>query len=154
MVASTGKLPAGIYYVSATAYLSVAPGDVTAACWIAKASAPNDQFSLGVGLAGDYTVAETAAMNVSAGGTLQETCDTGGSGSVAVDAGIIAIRVLFLKPQVKKKSRQDGLSWVSFPRAPMVSGWPDWSNRYGSTRRRSRRGRQRASGQSPRSRRS
>lgn len=94
VVASTGKLPAGIYYVSATAYLAVATHDVTAACWIAKASAPKDRFNLGAGLAGNYTVAETAAVKISAGDALQELCDTGGSGSIAVDAGIIAIRVL------------------------------------------------------------
>lgn len=94
VVARTGKLPAGIYYVSATAYLAVATGDVTASCWIAKASAPRNRFSLGAGLAGDYTVAETAAVKVRAGDSLQEICDSGGSGSSAVDAGIIAIRVL------------------------------------------------------------
>ncbi|HYK30685.1 MAG TPA: hypothetical protein VEV63_01950 [Streptosporangiaceae bacterium] len=93
-VASTGKLPAGTYYVSATAYLSVPTHDVTAACWIAKASAPSNRFNLGAGLVGDYTVAETAAVNVSSGDALQEMCDTGGTGSIAVDAGIVAIRVL------------------------------------------------------------
>ena len=47
-----------------------------------------------------------------------------------------------------------GLCCVSFPRAPMVCGWPAWSSRHGSARRRSRRARHRASGQRPRSRRS
>jgi hypothetical protein len=94
VVASTGKLPAGTYYVSATAYLSVATDDITAACWIAKASAPKNRLNLGAGLTGDYTVAETAAVKLTARDTLQEICDTGGSGSTAVDAGLIAIRIL------------------------------------------------------------
>jgi hypothetical protein len=44
---------------------------------------------------GVFSVAETAAVTVPSGGILQEGCATGGNnGSVAEDAGIIAIRVL------------------------------------------------------------
>jgi hypothetical protein len=100
VVAFTGLLPAGTYYVSATATLAVAPGDGFGDCWIAKESAPNSEFNVGsTGQEGEYTVAETAAVTVTIGATLEELCDTGGSnGSTAVDAGIIAIRVLSSSP--------------------------------------------------------
>lgn len=96
IVASTGKLPAGTYYVSATADLAVATGDIAGSCWIAKGSAPAAQINTGTaGQAGHFAVAETAAVPVTAGDTLVEICVADGSnGSVALDAGIIAIRVL------------------------------------------------------------
>ena len=96
VVASTGRLPAGTYYVSATALLWVTAGDLYVDCYIVKGSAPDFGINEGsVGQEGEFTVAETAAVTVTAGDTLEEACLTGGSnGSFANDAGIIAIRVL------------------------------------------------------------
>jgi hypothetical protein len=96
VVASTGKLPAGNYYVSATALLFVATGDINGICWIAKGSAPGTAINLGgFNQEGFFTTAETAAVPVTAAETLEEVCQTAGThGSFANDAGIIAIRVL------------------------------------------------------------
>ena len=96
VVASTGKLPAGTYYVSASATLTVATGDGFGFCWIAQGSAPGTALNLGAASQeGEFAVAEAAAVPMTAGDTLQELCETNGAnGSVAVDAGIIAIRVL------------------------------------------------------------
>lgn len=96
LVAATGKLPAGTYYVTATALLVIAPGDSHGTCWIARASDPTIMINLGgAGQEGEYQAAETAAVTVAAGDSLQELCDTAGTnGSLAADAGIVAIRVL------------------------------------------------------------
>ena len=95
-VAGTGKLRAGTYYVTATAELNVATGDGFGLCYIAKGSAATVEINEGGALQeGTFTVAETAAVRVTSGATLQETCQTNGNhGSTAGDAGIIAIRVL------------------------------------------------------------
>ena len=97
VVAGTGKLPAGTYYVTATADLSVASGDSFGMCWIAKGSAPTvNKYNEGtVGQESFSTVAETAAVKARAGDTLDEVCQTNGTnGSVAQDDGLIAIRIL------------------------------------------------------------
>ena len=95
VVASTGKLPAGTYYVTATATLQVQNGDMGADCAIEKGSAPATPITVGGGPQGNYSVAETAAVTVAAGDTLLEKCVTfGNNGSVAYDAGVLAIRVL------------------------------------------------------------
>jgi hypothetical protein len=94
-VASTGKLAAGTYYVTATADLVVAAGDVFGLCYIAKGSASATRLNEGGTAEGTSTVAETAAVPVTAGDTLEEICLTNGTnGSFASDAGILAIRVL------------------------------------------------------------
>jgi hypothetical protein len=98
VVASTGPLRPGTYYVSATAELFVVTGDGQGGCWIATGSAPDTIINLGrESLPNNIvTVGETAAVTVTAGQTLEELCDTlgGTSGSTADDAGIIAIRIL------------------------------------------------------------
>jgi hypothetical protein len=98
IVASTGPLHSGTYYVSATAKLFVVTGDGEGGCWIATSSAPDTMINLGrESLPNNIvTVGETAAVSVTAGQTLEELCDTDGStsGSTADDAGIVAIRVL------------------------------------------------------------
>ena len=96
-VASTQSLRAGTYYVTATASVTIAPGDSNAICWIAKGSAPGTKINWGeVDQEGVFTVAETAAVKVTAGDILQEICLAGGdNGSYAIDAGIVAIRVAF-----------------------------------------------------------
>jgi hypothetical protein len=96
VVARTGKLPVGTYYVTATAELNVTTGDGFGLCYITKGSAPGLELNEGGALQeGTFTVAETAAVPVTAGDTLDEICKANGShGSTAGDAGIIAIRVL------------------------------------------------------------
>jgi len=96
VVAVTGKLPAGTYYVTATAMLDVVSGDIAGECYIAKGSALSSVLNAGFfDQEGIYTVAETAAVPVTAGDTLAEVCGTSGTaGSFADNAGIIAIRVL------------------------------------------------------------
>jgi len=97
VVASTGKLPAGTYYVTATAFLSIADGDGPVSCWIAKATAPSVSYSAG-GFGqqgGEFTAAETAAVKVTAGDALEELCSKYGTNDgLAINAGIVAIRVL------------------------------------------------------------
>lgn len=99
VVVSTGPLPAGTYYVTATALLVVQAGDVGGFCRVVKNSGSGTGVS-GLGGArqeGYVQAAETTAVAVSSGDTLGELCAIAGannSGSVAYDAGIIAIRIL------------------------------------------------------------
>jgi hypothetical protein len=68
VVASTGTLPAGTYYVTATAFLLVAAGDQLGICYIAKGSAPNTELSAGGAVQeGEFTAAKTVAVPVTAG---------------------------------------------------------------------------------------
>jgi hypothetical protein len=95
-VASTGALAAGTYYVNATALLNVASGDSFGFCYIARGS---DTAAVSYGGAtqqqGWLQAAETAAVSIVSGDTLQEWCYSGGTnGSFAYDTGITAIRVL------------------------------------------------------------
>lgn len=96
-IAATGPLPAGTYYVTATALLNVNSSDHAGFCYIAKASNPGGVISIGGGEQIGYVqAAETAAVSVAAGDALQEWCYADGtvSGSYAFNAGITAIRVL------------------------------------------------------------
>jgi hypothetical protein len=95
LVAGTGNLPAGIYYVTATADLIVQEADGGADCFISKGSAALSGVSQGnIGQPGIFTLTETAAVRIKANDTLQEHCVTGGNnGSVAIDAGITAVRI-------------------------------------------------------------
>ena len=94
-VAGTGPLPAGTYYVTATALIDLTVGDFEGQCSIFK----NHGFAGGVG-GGDGTsfvqAAESAAIQLTSGSTLQEYCDVEGTGdgSEAIDGSIIAIRIL------------------------------------------------------------
>jgi hypothetical protein len=96
MVASTGTLPAGTYYATATAFMDL-PGGGEGTCWIITGSNPAAALATGGGSGSQQQAAETVAVSVTAGDTLQEWClvDTvsEGSGS-ASDAGITAIRIL------------------------------------------------------------
>jgi len=100
MVASTGPLPPGTYYVTATAFLFLGQGNTTPTyCYIAKGSnpSPGGALSYGGGAATYVQAAETAAAAVTAGDTLQEWCYINASGSSnanANNAGITAIRIL------------------------------------------------------------
>ncbi len=99
-VAGTGALPAGTYYVTATAWLDLIAGDNYGLCYIARGSAPFAQLTTGGGNSpgGHLQAAETIAVTVKAGDSLQEWCYAGGSnGSAAINAAITAIRILSSK---------------------------------------------------------
>ena len=110
IVASTGPLHPGTYYVAATAELFVVTADGEGGCWIATGSAPDTMINLGrESLPNNIvTVGETAAVSVTAGTTMEELCDTEGStsGSTADDAGIIAIRILSSSKALPSQSRR------------------------------------------------
>jgi hypothetical protein len=96
IVASTGPLRTGTYYVTGTAMIHVAPGDGYGGCWITKGSTFSDEYADGQQQQeGMITVAETTAISVSGGDNLQEVCYSGGyNGSYLWNAGLTAIRVL------------------------------------------------------------
>jgi hypothetical protein len=86
-VATTGALPAGTYYVSATALLYA--GGKPAYCQIDA-----DPPSLGGGDSPGYTqAAETTVVTVPANARLSEQCYGSGTAQFAYDAAIIAIRI-------------------------------------------------------------
>lgn len=97
VVASTGALTAGTYYVTATALID-GVGGAESTCWITTGSNPTQALATGGGSYGaQQQAAETVAAFVAAHDTLQEWCEgiTGGAGqATAYDAGIIAIRIL------------------------------------------------------------
>jgi hypothetical protein len=94
-VASTGSLSAGTYYVNATALLDIASADTDGFCFITKGSSVSPINWGGGDQTGFMQAAETAAVQVNAGDTLQEWCESGGTGgSFAYNAAITAIRVL------------------------------------------------------------
>jgi hypothetical protein len=99
VIASTGALPAGTYYVTATAMLFVGGGDQFGFCDTLRGS-DGTIIARGGGsvLSGGnfLQAAATAAVSVTAGDKLQEQCWVGGTSntSTAYNAGITAIRVL------------------------------------------------------------
>jgi hypothetical protein len=96
-VTGTGRLPAGTYYVTATALIDLTTGDTGATCFIEKDNDINAQYSLGGASGSNFVqVAGTVAVLLKKGDTMHETCivDGSNSGSEAIDAGITAIRVL------------------------------------------------------------
>ena len=94
-VAGTGPLPAGIYYVTATALIDLTVGDFAGQCSIFR----NGAFAGVVG-GGDGTnfvqAAETLTIQLKRADTLQEDCSASGTGdgSEAIDGSIVAIRIL------------------------------------------------------------
>jgi hypothetical protein len=105
LITQTGFLPAGTYYVTATAALSLNAGtSELGICWIAKGSdnthAQIERGSMGfqgnpVDTAQDGSVVETVAVKVNTNDSLQQWCVAGPSGGVVDDAGITAIRIAF-----------------------------------------------------------
>jgi hypothetical protein len=88
-VASTGSLPAGTYYVSATALLYT-NGDEPAYCEIGTARVTN----YGGGANADYAqAAETLVATVPPGTVLAESCVGDGTGQYVYNAAIMAIRI-------------------------------------------------------------
>lgn len=95
-VASTGALAAGTYYATATALMDVPSGNVFGFCILTKAST-GAAIAWGGGDqpgSGYMTAAETAAVQVNAGDSLQERCESANTGSSAFNAGITAVRIL------------------------------------------------------------
>jgi hypothetical protein len=94
-VAGTGPLPAGTYYVTATAMIDLTVGDFEGQCSIFT----NHDFAGAAG-GGDGTnfvqAAESLTIQLKNGSTLQEYCDVSGTGdgSEAINGSIIAIRIL------------------------------------------------------------
>jgi hypothetical protein len=95
VVAATGPLRAGMYYVSASGELFINPSDIDAFCWIARSSSQGTRLAQSyVAGSGDFPVAEVSAASVTAGDTLQEVCVAGGNtGSAVSGADIFAIRI-------------------------------------------------------------
>jgi hypothetical protein len=70
---STGKLPAGTYYVTATAQLDLATGDPAGECFITLNKDTSDDLMLGGDSGGPIvTASETVGVVVPRNGTLQE----------------------------------------------------------------------------------
>jgi hypothetical protein len=94
-VAGTGPLPAGTYYVTATALIDLTTGDFAGQCSIFR-----DHGFAGVAGGGDGTsfvqAAESLTIQLNSEDTLQEDCDVSGTGdgSEAIDGSITAIRIL------------------------------------------------------------
>jgi hypothetical protein len=100
LIVTTGPLPAGTYYVNATAELNLDPNDVDAHCWIAKGSNPGEPgINIGGGDqppdGGEIQAAEIAPVTIAAGDSIGEWCRSSGNNfSIVDDAGISAIRVI------------------------------------------------------------
>jgi len=100
LMVTTGPLPAGTYYVTATAELNLDPNDVNGHCWIAKGSNPSEPgIIIGGGGqppgGGDVQATETAPVVIGAGDSIGAWCGSSGNNhSIVEDAGITAIRVI------------------------------------------------------------
>ncbi len=94
-VASTGKLPPGVYYVTATAMLDLTVGDTGGFCVIERKNNPGFLAEGGADGESFVQALETAAIRLTAKTTLLEACISSGThlGSEAIDAGITAIRI-------------------------------------------------------------
>jgi hypothetical protein len=95
VVASTGPLPAGTYYVTATALMFLGGGG-EGNCYITTGSKPAGILATGGGYGSQQQAAETVAVSVTAGDNLQESCVANpavGPASAGY-AGITAIRIL------------------------------------------------------------
>jgi hypothetical protein len=93
-VAETGKLPAGTYYVTASALIDVSPGDYQGECGIYDPGyAGGDGGSEGPGY---VQAAEDLTVRLTASGVIEEECYVSGTGdgSEAIDGGITAIRIV------------------------------------------------------------
>ena len=99
-VVETGDLRAGVYYLTANASMLVGTGGKGAGCWIQRRGGSGDFQSM-TSVEGFVSAAETTAMLVPAGGSVQEWCSTfaaGSRGSYVQYAAITAIRILSSSP--------------------------------------------------------
>jgi hypothetical protein len=95
VVAETGRLPAGTYYVTATALIDLTTGDYLGQC------ALYDPDFVGGDIGGSegtnyVQAAEAMTVHLTASGAIEEDCYVSGTGdgSEAIDAGITAIRIV------------------------------------------------------------
>jgi hypothetical protein len=96
-VATTGPLPAGTYFATATAQVHVQAGDSGALCLLTLSNDTDHPLQEGGETGGPFVqAAETVAVAVPAKDTVQEWCTVQGSNNASVLqlAGITAIRVL------------------------------------------------------------
>jgi hypothetical protein len=97
-VAATGSLPAGIYYVHASALVDLTAGDTAGFCSLQENGSDLTDFSDGGGNGENYVQAvESAVIKLKSAGFIQESCIADGSGSAGtevINAGLIAIRIL------------------------------------------------------------
>jgi hypothetical protein len=92
VVAKTGKLPAGTYFVTATALIDVSPGDFQGECGLYDPGyAGGEGGSEGPGY---VQAAEDLTVRLTVSGVIEEECYVSGTGdgSEAIDGGITAIR--------------------------------------------------------------
>lgn len=98
-VVSTGPLAAGTYYVTGSALVAVAAGGTEGFCTIVKGSAPSTFLQWGGAtvpsstLSQYVTSAETLAVHVNSGDTLEEWCETFSASSFVYNASVTAIRI-------------------------------------------------------------
>jgi hypothetical protein len=96
-ITSTGRLPAGAYYVTATALISLTSGDTGASCQITRDNTGQFVATGGSSSSGEVQAVETGVVQLAANGVLTESCiaiGSGASGTEAIDGGITAIRIL------------------------------------------------------------
>jgi hypothetical protein len=95
-VTSTGTLPAGSYYVTATATVLITPGDTGAQCQITKPGGLSDfADSIVSSSSGFLQAVENTAIQLKSPSKLQEVCigDGNNEGTEVTYAGITAVRV-------------------------------------------------------------
>ncbi len=126
VVANTGPLPNGAYFVTATALLFVAPGDSEGFCDIILASQPTNFLSEGgASQEGTIQAAETTTVVVQAGDSLEEVCRaSGNNGSETVSTGITAIRVLAAFHPSSARAAGLGTTTARSPARPPATGRP------------------------------
>ncbi|HEY2505106.1 MAG TPA: hypothetical protein VGI58_01200 [Streptosporangiaceae bacterium] len=107
IVAGTGPLPAGTYYVTATANARLNAGDDELDCIIARNNDTGSPLATGDNSGGPtLQVAESALVSVANNGTIQEACLPGAPGQLLY-AGITAMRVLSssnFQPAVRRQA--------------------------------------------------
>jgi hypothetical protein len=95
-VARTGTVPAGTYYVHASALIDLTTGDTGGFCVLADSNDDGVFYGNGGGNGENFVqAAESAVIQLAKPGTFTEACIASTSlGSEAIDAGIFAIRIL------------------------------------------------------------
>jgi hypothetical protein len=95
-VASTGTVPAGTYYVQASALIDLTTGDTGGFCHLQDSSQSEVSYGGGGGNGENYVqAAETSVITLTSPASFAEVCIASTSlGSEVIDAGITAIRIL------------------------------------------------------------
>jgi hypothetical protein len=95
VVAKTGRLPAGTYFVTATALIDLTVGDYQGQCALYDPGYVGGDIGGGDG-SNFIQAAESMTIRVTSGTVLSENCDVDGTGdgSEVTSAGITAIRIL------------------------------------------------------------